>query len=155
DTIIGMGLADRLVGRARSDTQQVLADVPVVTEGGIGLNVEAIVNLHPDLIVTNTTIGTDKIYRQLAAAGVTVVHFKHIPSLDGISTVIDKVGDVLGMPSAAEKLAAHTEQRLAETMAKIAALKAETPREPRGIVLYVRGKGGLFFIFGPGYGASD
>lgn len=155
DTVIGLGLSDRLVGRSNSDTQKGLEDLPVVTKDGHDLNVEAVLNLEPDLILTNTTIGSDSLYQQLESAGVTVVRFDHVPSLESISESITQVGETFGMSEEGEELAQHTNDELAEAKETIDQLRAETPREPRGAVLYVRGTAGVFFILGSDYGAAD
>jgi len=155
DTMIGLGLADRLVGRAGSDTQSILADLPVVSRDGLELNTEAVLALHPDLVLTNLTIGSERVYAQLEAAGVTVVRFAEVPSIADIDASIHAVGEVFGLAAEADRLAARTEAELREARATIASLRRATPRPPRAIVLYVRGHSGLFFIFGPGYGAAD
>jgi iron complex transport system substrate-binding protein len=155
DTVIGLGLEDRLVGRAMSDTQQALAELPVVSRDGIDLNVEAVLDLHPDVVLTNTTIGSAASYRQLEAAGVTVVRFAQAPHLDDIDAAIAQVGATFGMGDAAQQLIDETDAALADARARIAELKAATPRAPRAAVLYVRGTGGVFFIMGSDYGASD
>lgn len=155
DTMIGLGLADNLVGRAASDTQSVLADLPVVSQEGLDLNVEAVLGLQPDLILTNLTIGNERTYSQLESAGVTVVRFDEVPSISGIGESIHHVGDVFGLGDEAQELSDRTEQQLTEARATIEELKSATPRAPRSIVLYVRGRASLFFIFGPDYGAAE
>lgn len=155
DTIIGLGLQDRLVGRGASDTQDLLADLPVVSVEGIDLSVEGVLSLQPDLVLTNLTIGSEERYQQIEAAGVTVVRFDQVPSLSHLAQAIDDVGSVFGMHEAAMELADSVSAELAEARLEISQLKAATPTQPRGIVLYVRGTGGLFFIFGEGYGVSD
>ncbi|QAY59855.1 hemin ABC transporter substrate-binding protein [Microbacterium protaetiae] len=155
DTVIGLGLQDRLVGRAMSDTQKALADLPVVSRDGIDLNVEAVLDLHPDLVLTNITIGSAASYRQLEAAGVTVMRFAQVPHLDGIADAIAQVGATFGVADAAQQLIDHTTAALDDARSQIAQLKAATTRAPRTVVLYVRGTGGIFFIMGSDYGASD
>lgn len=155
DTVIGLGMADRLVGRANSDTQKALSDLPVVTKDGHDLNIEAVMNLKPDLILTNTTIGNPRIYRKLEAAGVTVVRFEHKPSLTAIPETIKHIGTTLGVPDAAGRLAQYTSERMDTAVNQIDELRAQTPRKPRGMVLYVRGTAGIFFILGADYGAGD
>lgn len=155
DTMIGLGLADRLVGRAASDTQSILADLPVVSEEGLDLNIEAVLSLQPDLMLTNLTIGNERTYAQLESAGVTVVRFDEVPSLEKIGESIHAVGDVFGVGDQAQKLSDHTEEQLDRARTEIDQLKSATPRKPRSIVLYVRGRSSLFFIFGPEYGAAQ
>lgn len=154
DTIIGLGLTDHLVGRGVSDTQEIIKDLPVVSLGGIDLNIEAVLSLHPDLILTNMTIGSRPLYDQLEAAGVTVVRFDSVPTIAGIADELHQVGSVFGLADAADELAAHVDQQMEAARAQIAALRSATPRAPRSIVVYVRGHAGLFFIFGPDYGAA-
>lgn len=155
DTLIGLGMQDRLVGRANSDTQEILADLPVVTQSGHDLNIEAVLNLDPDLVITNTTIGTERLYSQLESAGITVVYFEQIPSVDNIASEITMVGDTLGLTQEATELADATMDRMDEVRTEIDQLKEATPRAPRGAVLYVRGTAGVFFILGADYGAAD
>lgn len=155
DTVIGLGLQDHLVGRSNSDLQNELADLPVVTKDGHDLNVEAVLDLDPDLVLTNTTIGSADNYTQLESAGVTVVRFDQVPHIDGIADAIHSVGDVFGIPDAASELAQHTADELEKAQKTIDELRAETPRAPRAAVLYVRGTAGIFFILGADYGAAD
>lgn len=155
DTVIGLGLSDRLVGRSISDTQEALADLPVVTYGSHDLNIEAVLGLDPDLILTNGTIGTDEIYAQLETAGVTVVRFEHVPALDAIGETIEEVGRSLGLADAAADLARTTAADLESALDEVDGLRSHTPRPPRGVVLYVRGTAGVFFILGQDYGAAD
>jgi iron complex transport system substrate-binding protein len=155
DTVIGLGLKDKLVGRSNSDTQKSLQDLPTVTENGHDLNVEAVLNLKPTVVLTNNTIGSKDKYDQLAAAGVTVVTFEETPSMEKIDDSIEAVGAATGMEDAADTLAEDTEQRLTEAKATIKKLSAETPTKPRGAVLYMRGTAGVFFILGKDYGAGD
>lgn len=155
DTVIGLGLEKRLVGRSNADTQKALKDLPVVTQGGHDLNTEAVLQLRPSLVLTNTTIGSEDKYRQLESAGVTVVRFEQPHGLDGIGDTIDAVGRTLGLSQAAHTLAQRTDAELTTARARIVQLKAATPTPPRGAVLYIRGTAGVFFILGRDYGAAD
>lgn len=155
DTIIGLGLTDRLVGRGASDTQAVLEDLPVVSTDGIGLSAEAVLSLRPDVVLTTMTIGSPQAYDQIEAAGVAVVRFDTVPSLAELPESMTRVASVFGMADQADDLIAHTEAELASAREEIAALASATPRPPRALVLYVRGTAGMFFIFGAGYGIAD
>ena len=135
DTVVGMGLHDRLIGRSNSDTSALLKDLPVITKDGHDTNVEAILNLEN--------------------AGITVVRLEPATSIDGIPDAIRAVGKVFGAEDAAEKLAEQSKKDLAEAKTYVEELKSKTPRAPRATVLYVRGTGGVFFILGNEYGASD
>ena len=56
-TLSGLGLADNIVGRTVSSTEPNLADRPVVTEGGHNINVEAVLELNPTLVIVDHSIG--------------------------------------------------------------------------------------------------
>lgn len=155
DTIVALGLQENLVGRANSDLQESLQDLPVVTQNGHDISIEAVLDLQPDLILTNTTIGSDTVYDQLEAGGVTVVRFEHTPSFEGISTTIEAVGAAFGMGEEASTLAEHTQDELDEALQYVDTLSSATPQAPRAIALYVRGTAGVFFILGADYGAAD
>ena len=155
DTVIGLGLAENLVGRSNSDTQAVLQDLPVVTQAGHDLNTEAVLELDPTLVLTTSTVGSEEKYAQLEAAGVSVVRFETTPSLDAIGDTIEAVGAAVGLPAAAEALAERTEEELERATATVDALRAATPTAPRAAVLYVRGTAGVFFILGRDQGAAD
>lgn len=155
DTMVGLGLHDRLIGRSNSDTSALLKDLPVVTKDGHDTNVEAILNLKPDLIITTENIGGAESYRQLENAGITVVRLEPATSIEGIPDGIRAVGKVFGVPEAAEKLAKETKKNLDEAAEYVKELRSKTPRAPRAAVLYVRGTGGVFFILGNEHGASD
>ncbi|MFC3184482.1 ABC transporter substrate-binding protein [Pseudoglutamicibacter albus] len=141
DTMVGLGLHDRLIGRSNSDTSALLKDLPVVTKDGHDTNVEAILNLKPDLIITTENIGGAESYRQLENAGITVVRLEPATSIEGIPDGIRAVGKVFGVPEAAEKLAKETKKNLEEAAEYIKELRSKTPRAPRAAVLYVRGTG--------------
>lgn len=155
DTIIALGLTDRLVGRGVSDTQAVIADLPVVSLGGIELNVEAVLEVAPDVILTNQTIGAARDFEQLEAAGVTVVRFDKVPSMAQIGDSVQQVAAVFGLTDQGRALAERIDAEMVQARATIDQLRRATPRAPRAIVLYLRGTAGLFFVFGPGYGVSD
>jgi iron complex transport system substrate-binding protein len=72
-TVWGLGLGDNLVGRDTSTTFPGTADLPVVTSSGHSLNGEAILELAPTVVLTDTTIGPKEVRQQLRDAGIPVV----------------------------------------------------------------------------------
>ena len=56
-TLTGLGLADNIVGRTVSSTEERLKNLPVVTQGGHNINVEAVLELHPTLVIVDHSIG--------------------------------------------------------------------------------------------------
>ena len=72
-TLRGVGLGDNIVGRTVSSAEASLSHLPVVTENGHSLNVEAILNLRPSLVIVDHSVGPSEAIDQIRAAGVTTV----------------------------------------------------------------------------------
>ena len=155
ETVVGLGLGDRLVGRGSSNTLQVMKDLPVVTRNGHELNGEAVLALRPTLVLTDTTIGPREVQDQLRSSGVTVVFFDPKRSIDAIGPQIGAVAHALGLDALGEKLAKRTADELASAKADIARLApADESKRLRLAFLYARGTAGVFFLFGKGMGAD-
>lgn len=152
-TLTGLGLGPNLVGRTVSSTEQSLADLPVVTQGGHNINVEAVLNLQPTLVIVDHSIGPREAIDQIRAAGVTTVVMEPTRTIESVAEDIATVGAVVGLPEEAEKLATRSEEEIVKDKEAIAQL---VPAEPlRMAFLYARGNGGVFFILGEGTGAKD
>ncbi|WP_223693476.1 heme/hemin ABC transporter substrate-binding protein [Leifsonia poae] len=156
ETVVGLGLGDRLVGRGSSNTLTPMKKLPLVTQNGHELNGEAILALHPTLILTDTTLGPREVQDQLRASGVTVVFFDPKRSIATIGPQVKAVAHAVGLDSAGKKLASRIEAELSEARTAVAALAPKADAEKlRVAFLYVRGRAGVFFLFGKGMGADD
>ncbi len=149
----GLGLTDNIVGRTVSSTEKVLADRPVVTQGGHNINVEAVLELRPDLVIVDHSIGPRDAIDQIRAAGVTTVVMEPKRTIDAVAEDITTLAAVVGLPAEGEKLAERSTREIAGAKETIASL---VPGEPmRMAFLYARGNGGVFFVMGEGTGAKD
>lgn len=152
-TLTGLGLADNIVGRTVSSTEKVLADRPVVTEGGHNINVEAVLSLKPTLVIVDHSIGPRDAIDQIRAAGVTTVVLQPERTIDAVAEDIKTLGSVVGLNDEADILADGAVEELNKD---IEAIKELVPAEPMRVAfLYARGNGGVFFILGEGSGAKD
>lgn len=152
-TLIGLGLADNIIGRTVSSTEASLADRPVVTQGGHNLNVEAILQLQPTLVIIDHSIGPREAIDQIRSAGVTTVVMDPERAIDTFDDDIRLISQVVGVPEQGDELAERSVSALDTSREDIDRL---TPEEPlRMAFLYARGNGGIFFILGEGYGARD
>lgn len=152
-TLAGLGLAENIVGRTVSSTEPVLADVPVVTQGGHGLNAEAILSLQPTLVIVDHSIGPREVIEQIRNAGVATVVMEPARTLDSLGDDLKTIATVVGLPEEGEKLA---QRSLAEVEEAHAVIGDITPAEPLHMVfLYARGNGGVFFILGESHGSKD
>lgn len=156
ETVVALGQEGRLVGRVTSSTQESLKDLPVVTENGHDLNVEAILELAPTVVLMDTTNGPQEVTEQLRDAGVTVVHFTPDRTMDGIGPQIEKVAETLGVPEDGKRLAERVQSELDDAVETIAeAAPKDEDQKVSMAFLYVRGNAGVFFILGDGSGADD
>ena len=152
-TLTGLGLADNIVGRTVSSTETILQDRPVVTQGGHNINVEAVLNLQPTLVIVDHSIGPREAIDQIREAGVTTVVMEPTRTIDSVASDMADVGAVVGLPEEAQKLGERSTEEIAKDKEAINAL---VPAEPMKVAfLYARGNGGVFFIMGEGTGAKD
>jgi iron complex transport system substrate-binding protein len=151
EIVFSLGLGDNVVGRDPSTGFPSAADVPVVTSGGHDLNAEAILDLDPTVVLTDTSIGPPEVQEQLRAAGVPVVFFDPERTLAGVPGHIRAVAAALGVPSAGERLVSSVDAEI--TAARALAPAGATP--PRLTFLYVRGSAGVYLMSGPGSGADS
>ncbi|AYY15341.1 ABC transporter substrate-binding protein [Actinobacteria bacterium YIM 96077] len=149
EIVFSLGLGDRVVGRDISTGFPRAENLPVVTPGGHDLNAEAVLELNPTVVLTDSSIGPPEVHQQLRDAGIPVVFFDDSRTIDGIPSQIRAVAGALGVPDAAEALIDRTEGEIAGAMAM-----APDDVEPLRIAfLYTRG-GMVQLLAGPGSGAD-
>lgn len=149
-TTVALGLGDNLVGRDTAAKFPAVADVPVVTVGGQSLNTEAILDLNPTVVLTDTSIGPKSVQDQLRAAGVPVVFFDPTRTLEGVPGQLQAVADALGVPAQGAALVDRTESEIAGARDLV-----PTEGDPLKIAfLYMRGSA-ITMIGGEGSGADS
>lgn len=155
-TVIALGLGDKLIGRVTSSTEASIQHLPLVTENGHDLNAEAILALAPSIILMDTTNGPLEITDQLRSAGMTVVHCDPKRSMDNIVPQIEFVAQALGVPRAGQALANRVQAEIDSAITTISEVAPSAEAEKVSLAfLYVRGTAGVFFILGQGSGADD
>jgi iron complex transport system substrate-binding protein len=155
-TVWALGLGDRLVGRDISSTFPGVGDLPVITGSGHAISPEAVLEMRPDLLITDGTIGPLDVVLQLRDAGVTVVFVRETPGLAAPAAMARSVAAIFGMPEIGEALATRIDSELAEVLETIAQ-NTPTLREDklRIVFLYIRGANGIYYLFGKESGAGD
>lgn len=155
-TVWGLGLGERLVGRDISTKFPGTEDLPLVTGTGHAISPESVLSLRPDIIITDGTVGPIDVMLQLRQAGVTVV-FIDVPAgiTQGPRQAL-RVAEVLGVP---DEGAALAERITADIAAVTQVIAANTPRQPedklRIMFLYLRGSSGIYYLFGNESGAGE
>ena len=155
-TVWGLGLGDRLVGRDISTTLPGTEDLPVVTGTGHSISVESVLELRPDLVLTDGTVGPIDVMMQLREAGITLVFVREPAGLSQPAAQARRVAAVLGVPERGEELASRIDRDIA---AVVDTIEANIPSEPdqrlRMMFLYLRGANGIYYLFGEESGAGD
>jgi iron complex transport system substrate-binding protein len=131
ETIYALGLEDRLVGDTDfCDTPAAAKSKPHVG-GPQNPSIEAIVALHPDLVLATTSINTIATADALKRLGI-AVYTTDPETVRGMLDSTSHVGDVIGAPQQGAELVGRMQQRLD-------ALHAALSERPMVHVLFVVG----------------
>lgn len=154
-TVFALGMGENVVGRDSSTAFDGTEDLPVVTKTGHSLNPEAILELAPTVILTDTTIGPKEVRQQLRDAGIPVVIISDELRLETTDQLITEVATALGIPSRGDALIAQVDEQLEAALLEIApVVPADEADRARMLFLYVRGSANVYYIFGKDSGAD-
>lgn len=155
-TVFALGLGDNVVGRDTSTDFDGTENLPVVTKSGHTLNAEAILQLGPTVVLTDTSIGPKEVRQQLRDAGITVVVISSERRLDNTGELVDEISTALGVPSRGVELNERLHRELDEVASEVAAVAPMNPEDKaRMLFLYVRGNANIYYIFGRDSGADS
>lgn len=151
-----LGLGGSVVGRDSSSDFPEIADLPVVTTSGHDLSGEAILELAPTLIITDTTLGPWDTVLQMRDAGIPVVVVDSHRELGTVGDLIASVAAAVGLPDEGAALAARTQAEIDDVRAQVERLAPDDPADRlRVVFLYLRGQAGVYYLFGEGSGADS
>jgi iron complex transport system substrate-binding protein len=148
--VFSLGLGDRVVARDRSTVIPQAQQLPLITDSGHSVNIEAVLAADPSVVLIDESTNPPGTIDQLRAAGVTLVVFSKDRTIASTGPLITAVADALGVPEQGRTLAARTDQQ-------IEAARASVPEQARGskmAFLYLRGER-FQLLAGPGSGADD
>ena len=155
-TVFGLGLGDRVVGRDTSTSFPGSSELPLVTQNGHELNAEAILDLAPTVILTDTSVGPWDVILQMRESGIPVVVTDSHRDMDNVDDIILQVAEALGVPEEGQALAERVQGEIDDKIAEIAAIAPTEPADRvRMLFLYVRGTAGIYYMFGEGSGADS
>lgn len=155
-TVFELGLGDSVVGRDISTQFPDAADLPLVTQNGHDLAAEAILDLDPTVILTDTSLGPWDVVLQMRDAGIPVVVTDSERSLDNVDDLTRQVAAALGVPQAGRALVERTDAELASVRQQISEVApSDVQDQLRTVFLYVRGQSGVYYMFGEGSGADS
>jgi iron complex transport system substrate-binding protein len=153
--VFELDLGGNVVGRDISSGFPEISDRPLVTQNGHDLNAEAILELEPTVILTDTSLGPWDTILQMREIGIPVVVVDSHRSIDGIGGLIGQVASALGVADRGAQLAERTASEVAAKVAQIAEVAPSAPEDRlRMLFLYVRGQSGVYYLFGEESGAD-
>lgn len=153
--VFDLGLGKNVVGRDVSSVFPEVAKLPLVTQNGHELNAEAILELAPSVIITDSSLGPWDVVLQMRDAGIPVFVVDSHRSIDSAQDMIRQVANALGVQEEGKKLAERTGQEIDAMKASIAAIAPQGTDRLRIIFLYARGQSGVYNLFGEGSGADS
>lgn len=154
-TVFELGLGDHVIGRDVSTQFKEAKNLPLVTGSGHDLNAEAILELNPSVILTDTSLGPWDVILQMRDAGIPVVVVDSSRSLDNVGSLTQEIADALGVSAQGKALGKRITADADATTAAIAAIAPKTVQDKlRTVFLYVRGQAGVYYMFGEGSGAD-
>ncbi|VEI13323.1 heme/hemin ABC transporter substrate-binding protein [Trueperella bialowiezensis] len=155
-TVYELGLGDNVVGRDTSSGFPGIEDKPVVTQNGHNLNAEAILELAPTVIITDTSLGPWDVMLQMRDAGIPVIAVDSKRDIDSTEEFTMQVAEALGVPDEGRKLVERIQSETTEVLEEIDQYVPKDDSERlRMMFLYVRGQAGVYYIFGPGSGTDS
>lgn len=155
-TVFGLGLGDNVVGRDTSTSFPGSEDLPLVTQNGHQLNAEAILDLAPTVILTDTSVGPWDVILQMRESGIPVVVTDSHRNMDNVDDIILQVGEALGVPDEGQALADRVQGEIESKIAEIAEIvPSDDADRVRMLFLYVRGTAGVYYMFGKESGADS
>lgn len=154
-TVVGLGLGDRLVGRDVVTAFPGTEDLPVVTKAGHAISVEAVLDLAPDVVIVDGSVGPLDVVLQLRDAGITLVFVDRDASLEGTYRVTEQVAQALGVPEAGTRLSDQIRDEVEGVLDQISQIAPQDPDDKvRMVFLYVRGASNIYYLFGTESGAD-
>lgn len=153
--VFDLGLGDHVVGRDTSTTFEQAQDLPLVTQNGHELNAEAILQLAPSVIITDSSLGPWDVVEQMRQAGIPVIVLDSERSLETSAEMIKQIATALGVPEEGKALAERTDEEISDIAAQIKEVAPQGEERLRMLMLYARGQSGIYYIFGEGSGTES
>jgi iron complex transport system substrate-binding protein len=154
--VFSLGLGANVVGRDTSSAFPEIRQLPRVTPSGNTLSAEAILELAPSVIITDTSLGPWDVITQMRDAGIPVVVVDSHRSLETSGELIQQVAAALGLVAEGQALAERTEAQIEQVREVIAQAAPEDPADKLRIAfLYLRGNAGVYYLFGQGSGTDS
>lgn len=144
ETLVALGLGDRIVGRDETSAAMQLSEVPVLTKAH-AVSAERVLATSPDLVIVDASTSPPEAIEQIRSAGVTVVEIPEAWSPDDIAPRVRALADAVGLDADSAETSAASWLPSASTA---------QPSTPRVAFLYLRGTSAIYLLGGEGSGAD-
>ncbi len=141
ESLVALGVGDRVVGRDETSDVDALSQVPIVTAAH-SVSAERVLDLEPDLVIIDARTTPSEALDQIAASGVPLVEVPEAWTLSDIAPRIEAVAAAVGV----------------DPGPLLDGLPSDIPPEadaPRVAFLYLRGTAGIYLLGGAGSGADS
>lgn len=145
ESLVALGLADRVVGRDETSTAPQLDDVPVLTEAH-AVSAERVLATEPDLVLVDASTSPPEALDQIRASGVEVVEVPEAWSAQDVLPRTRAIAAAVGLDETAVETAVAN-------WTAAGGSGADSP-SPRVAFLYLRGTSAIYLIGGKGSGAD-
>jgi iron complex transport system substrate-binding protein len=140
ETLVALGVGDRVVGR--DETSEMPAAAEVVTQAH-NVSAERVIALDPDVVIVDAQTTPPEALDQIAASGARIVDVPEAWTLADMAPRTQAIAEAIGVDPAA---------LLATLPGETAASPA--PDAPRVAFLYLRGTSAIYLLGGQGSGAD-
>lgn len=140
ETLVALGVGDRVVGRDETSEVPVAADV--VTQAH-NVSAERVIALAPDLVIVDARTTPPEALQQIEASGARIIEVPEAWTLADMSPRIQAIAEAIGVDAAP----------LLATLPSEGATSA-SPEAPRVAFLYLRGTSAVYLLGGQGSGAD-
>lgn len=142
ETLVALGVADRVVGRDETSDVPAIASVPVVTRAH-NVSAEKVISLDPDLVIVDARTTPPEALDQIAASGATIVTIPEAWTLADMAPRTRAVAEAVGADPAGLLNALPT-----------VPTASPAAGAPRVAFLYLRGTSAIYLLGGSGSGAD-
>lgn len=147
ETLVALGLRDRIVGRDVSADFPEAERIPLVTQGH-DVSAEGVLRLEPTLVLADARTGPPEAMTAIGAAGVPVVLVPEVWSLEDMGARTEAIAAAVGSPGTGRALTRRIE-------AGIDRVAPPAGNRPTVAFLYLRGSASVYLIGGEGSGADS
>lgn len=141
ETLVALGVGDRVVGRDETSDVEALGDVPIVTEAH-SVSAERVLALDPDLVIIDARTSPSEALDQISASGIRVIDVPEAWTLSEIAPRVQAVAAAVGVNAD-------------DLLRDLPSDNAPIEDAPRVAFLYLRGTAGIYLLGGQGSGADS